>query len=74
MFVTEKPWAKTMVLFSESTPTYKHSLKSYLSKMQCTWGVVIVCTAMIADPEERHLLLPDEVLTRTNNVVTSMGG
>ena len=32
-----KPWAKTMVLFSESTPTYKHSLKSYLSKMQCTW-------------------------------------
>lgn len=29
---------------------------------------------MIADPEERHLLLPDEVLTRTNNVVTSMGG
>ena len=32
-----KPWAKTIVLFSESTPTYKHSLKSYLSKMQCTW-------------------------------------
>ena len=36
--------------------------------------VVIVRTAMVADPEERHPLLPGEVLTRTKTVVTSMGG
>ena len=37
LFVTEKTLGENDGLFSESTPTYKHSLKSYLSKLQCTW-------------------------------------